>query len=286
MSEEQHQQHHQQQEPTQAVLYGGIIATNKNNNEPTLEQLQQERERLKNIDAQLDKQVNMEEEEGEFDNSTQSFLPQSTMDFQLPPHQAPQPLQQQQQYSSSDSQSQQSQSQDSNTQQQFLQQQNSQNQQQPHPQQQDSSIPGTLTDAERRDQDSRSIYIGNVDYLSTPLELQQHFSSAGIVNRVTILMNKLTGQPKGFAYLEFNDIDGVNKAVATLDGSMFRERELKVMAKRTNIPGISIPRGNLRGRGRGGFRGGRGAFRGGRGGGGFRGGRCGYRGSNPRFNPY
>lgn len=125
-------------------------------------------------------------------------------------------------------------------------------------------------DREKKDIDSRSVYIGNVDYGATPLELQQHFSSAGIVNRVTILMNKFTGQPKGFAYLEFTDIDGVNKAVATLDGTVFRDRELKVSAKRTNIPGISTTnRGGRGGRGgmRGGFRGrgrgrGRGAFRG------------------------
>ncbi|EGW30224.1 uncharacterized protein SPAPADRAFT_144523 [Spathaspora passalidarum NRRL Y-27907] len=134
------------------------------------------------------------------------------------------------------------------------------------------------TDEEKRDVDARSIYIGNVDYGSTPLELQQHFSSCGIVNRVTILMNKHTGQPKGFAYLEFADVDGVNKAVATLDGSMFRDRQLKVSAKRTNIPGIGIKRGAFRG-----GRGGRGSFRGaprgrGRGRGAFRGG--------ARFTPY
>lgn len=140
------------------------------------------------------------------------------------------------------------------------------------------------SEEERRDIDSRSVYIGNVDYGSTPLELQQHFSSGGVVNRVTIPLNKFTGQPKGFAYLEFADIDGVNKAVATLDGSTFRDRELKVCAKRTNVPGMSstnrgggFPRG-------GGFRG-RGGFRGGFRGRGPRGGRGGFRGGS-RFTPY
>lgn len=127
------------------------------------------------------------------------------------------------------------------------------------------------SEEERRDIDTRSVYIGNVDYDATPLELQQHFSSSGVVNRVTILTNKFTGQPKGFAYLEFADVDGVNKAVATLDGSVFRDRELKVSAKRTNVPGMSGGRGRGGPRGRGGFRGrarggrgrGRGAPRGG-----------------------
>ncbi|KAI5970811.1 hypothetical protein CANMA_000230 [Candida margitis] len=142
-----------------------------------------------------------------------------------------------------------------------------------------SSVPSAAQlDAERRESDARSVYIGNVDYPTTPLELQQHFSPAGIVNRVTIMTNKVTGQPKGFAYLEFSDVDGMNKAVATLDGSIFRDRPLKVFPKRTNIPGIHVSKSALRGRGRGGFRG-RGGSRG----------RAGFRGrgrGGPRFNPY
>lgn len=69
------------------------------------------------------------------------------------------------------------------------------------------------------------------------------------------MTNKVTGQPKGFAYLEFSDVDSMNKAVATLDGSIFRDRPLKVLPKRTNIPGVNANRGGLRGRGRAGFRG-------------------------------
>lgn len=133
------------------------------------------------------------------------------------------------------------------------------------------------SEKEKQDIDSRSVYVGNVDYGSTPLELQQHFSSAGVVNRVTLLTNKFTGQPKGYAYVEFTTVDAVEKAVSTLDGTSFRDRDLKVSPKRTNIPGISSTNRG-RGRGRGGFRGrammrggfrGRGMSRGGRGGGRF-----------------
>lgn len=121
------------------------------------------------------------------------------------------------------------------------------------------------------DVDSRSIYVGNVDYGASPEELQKHFQSAGSINRVTILLNKFTGQPKGFAYIEFQEQSSVENSLA-LDDSVFRGRNLKVTPKRTNVPGFI--RG--RGRGRGGFRGGyRGGFRGrgfrgrGRGRGGF-----------------
>ncbi|CAA2993391.1 polyadenylate-binding 2-like [Olea europaea subsp. europaea] len=56
--------------------------------------------------------------------------------------------------------------------------------------------------ANKEEVDSRSIYVGNVDYACTPEEVQQHFQSCGTVNRATILTDKF-GQPKGFAYVEF-----------------------------------------------------------------------------------
>jgi polyadenylate-binding protein 2 len=45
--------------------------------------------------------------------------------------------------------------------------------------------------------DSRSIFVGNVDYSASPEEIQEHFKGVGSINRVTILLDKFTGQPKG-----------------------------------------------------------------------------------------
>ncbi|OZC12896.1 hypothetical protein X798_00531 [Onchocerca flexuosa] len=87
--------------------------------------------------------------------------------------------------------------------------------------------------------DSRSIYVGNVDYYSTAEELKAHFYGCGSVKRVTILTNKFTGHPKGFAYIEFADKEAVQTALV-LDESFFRGRQIKVCAKRTNRPGVSI----------------------------------------------
>lgn len=112
-------------------------------------------------------------------------------------------------------------------------------------------------------QDSRSIYIGNVDYAATPEELHAHFQSCGTINRITILCDKFTGHPKGFAYIEFSEEASVKNAEA-LNESLFRNRLIKVTPKRTNVPGYS-QRGGRGGRGnpRGAFRAARG-FRGGR----------------------
>ena len=51
---------------------------------------------------------------------------------------------------------------------------------------------------DREDVDARSIFVGNVDYGATPEEIQAHFQSAGSINRVTILLDKFTGHPKGW----------------------------------------------------------------------------------------
>ncbi|KAJ1020010.1 hypothetical protein NDA16_004291 [Ustilago loliicola] len=105
------------------------------------------------------------------------------------------------------------------------------------------------TEEEREEVDSRSIYVGNVDYGATPEEVQQHFQSCGTINRVTILCDKFTGHPKGYAYVEFADPSLVANAMV-LNESLFRGRLIKVTAKRTNMPGMAF-RGRGRGRGRG-----------------------------------
>ncbi len=91
------------------------------------------------------------------------------------------------------------------------------------------------SEEEREEVDSRSIYVGNVDYGATPEELQQHFQSCGTINRVTILCDKFTGHPKGYAYVEFADPSLVANAMV-LNESLFRGRLIKVTAKRTNMP--------------------------------------------------
>ncbi|KAL2513626.1 Polyadenylate-binding protein 3 [Forsythia ovata] len=90
--------------------------------------------------------------------------------------------------------------------------------------------------ANKEEVDSRSIFVGNVDYSCTPEEVQQHFQSCGTVNRVTIRTNKY-GQPKGYAYVEFLEPEAVEQAIL-LNESELHGRQLKVSAKRTNIPGM------------------------------------------------
>ncbi|KAL7751883.1 hypothetical protein RI367_002883 [Sorochytrium milnesiophthora] len=153
-------------------------------------------------------------------------------------------------------------------------------------------------DLAKADADARSIYVGNVDYAVTPEQLQELFQPCGAINRITIVCDKFTGHPKGFAYVEFTSTDSI-AAANELNDKELNGRAIKVTPKRTNLPGLGKARGRGRGRGRGGFgyapRGGYGAYGGAYGGGyqpyaprgGYRGGRGGYRGARGGgFAPY
>ncbi|KAL6213448.1 hypothetical protein ACLB2K_012895 [Fragaria x ananassa] len=74
-----------------------------------------------------------------------------------------------------------------------------------------------------------------VAYACTPEEVHQHFKSYRTVNRVTMLTDKC-GQPKGFAYVEFPEAEAFQEALA-LNKSELHGRPLKVLPKRTNVPG-------------------------------------------------
>ncbi|MCD7472504.1 hypothetical protein HAX54_013761 [Datura stramonium] len=93
----------------------------------------------------------------------------------------------------------------------------------------------SASQAEKEEVDSRSIYVGNIT-LARAEEVQQHFQSCGTVNRVTILTDKF-GQPKGYAYVEFVEMEAVQNALL-LNESELHGRQLKVSAKRTNVPGM------------------------------------------------
>ncbi|KAM0830121.1 hypothetical protein ACQ4PT_066422 [Festuca glaucescens] len=80
-----------------------------------------------------------------------------------------------------------------------------------------------------------------VDYTYLPEEVQQHFEDCGTVNRVTILTDNF-GHPKGYAYVEFLEVEAVQNALL-LNDTELHERRLKVCPKRTNIPGMNHPRG-------------------------------------------
>ena len=108
----------------------------------------------------------------------------------------------------------------------------------------------------------KNIYVGNLSYDATEDQVRSMFEQYGAVDRVSIVTDRDTGQPRGFAFVEMTDDDSASKAMDALNGMNLGGRNLTVNEAR---PKGDRPRG---GGGGGGGRGGFGGGGGGRGGGG------------------
>lgn len=72
------------------------------------------------------------------------------------------------------------------------------------------------------------IFVGNLSWEATEGELNELFSDAGQVSSVKIVTDRLTRQPKGFAFVEMATDEDALKAITALNGTMLRERALTV----------------------------------------------------------
>ena len=101
-----------------------------------------------------------------------------------------------------------------------------------------------------------NIYVGNLARQVTDEELRQAFEEFGQVAEARIIMDKFSGESKGFGFVEMPSKEEAEKAIEEMNGKDLKGRELNVNEAR--------PKTDRGGGGRGG-RGGRGG--GGRGGG-------------------
>ena len=74
----------------------------------------------------------------------------------------------------------------------------------------------------------KKIYVGNLNYRTTAEGLEGLFSSYGEVAGVTIVSDRETQQPLGFAFVEMATQEGATQAITELDGKEFEGRRLRV----------------------------------------------------------
>ena len=85
----------------------------------------------------------------------------------------------------------------------------------------------------------KSIYVGNLSHSVTEGALRSLFEAYGAVERVSIMTDPETGQPRGFGFVDMtNDADAV-KAIAALDRTDLEGRTVNVTEARpkTDRPG-------------------------------------------------
>jgi cold-inducible RNA-binding protein len=109
-----------------------------------------------------------------------------------------------------------------------------------------------------------NIYVGNLSREVTEDELRTEFEVFGKVASLTIIKDRISGESRGFGFVEMPDKVEAQAAINSLNGKEMKGRTLTVNEGR---PKTDDRRGGRGGGGRGGDRGG-----GGRGGGGFGGG--------------
>jgi RNA recognition motif-containing protein len=86
------------------------------------------------------------------------------------------------------------------------------------------------------------LYVGNLSYETTEVDLRSLFTEAGTVNEVAVIKDRDTGSSKGFAFVTMNTPEEANKAIEQFNGKNLGSRELKVnLAK----PREERPRSNF-----------------------------------------
>ena len=120
---------------------------------------------------------------------------------------------------------------------------------------------------------AKRLYVGGLPYAATEGEVEELFASMGAVKSVSIVMDRTTGQSKGFGFVEMSTDAEAEAAINSLNGTMMNGRRLTVNEAR---PREERPRGG--GGGGGGYGGGGGGGGYGGGGGGRGGGGGGYGG--------
>ena len=76
---------------------------------------------------------------------------------------------------------------------------------------------------------SSSLFVRNVSYDSKPEDIRKLFSRYGYVRDVYIPLDYYTREPRGFAYVEFEDARDATDAMEELDGHRLHERELEIV---------------------------------------------------------
>lgn len=97
----------------------------------------------------------------------------------------------------------------------------------------------------------KNIFVGNLSFKTTEHDIRSLFESHGAVDRVNVVTDRDTGQPRGFAFVEMHDDAEGERAIAALNGQDVDGRTLNINEARPKTAG-----GGGGGRDRGGSGGG------------------------------
>ncbi len=74
----------------------------------------------------------------------------------------------------------------------------------------------------------KNIFVGNLSFGATEQSIRSLFENHGTVDRVNVVTDRDTGQPRGFAFVEMSDNAAGDNAIAALNGQDLDGRTLTV----------------------------------------------------------
>ena len=84
---------------------------------------------------------------------------------------------------------------------------------------------------------STKLYIGNLPFDITEEDLRTMLSAHGPVNEIAVVMDKVTGKPRGFAFVTMNTPEAATAAIQALNGKDYKGRALTVNEARPREEG-------------------------------------------------
>ena len=82
----------------------------------------------------------------------------------------------------------------------------------------------------------KKVFVGNLPFSATEEEVRSLFAEFGEVQRVSIITDRDTGKPRGFAFVEMPQDDEAQRAITALNGKQLGGRALNVNEARPKEP--------------------------------------------------
>jgi len=84
---------------------------------------------------------------------------------------------------------------------------------------------------------AKRLYVGNLAYSVTEADLREVFTETGTVADVKVVLDRESGRPRGFAFVEMSTDDEAAKAMQTLNGREIQGRAISVSEARERSGG-------------------------------------------------
>jgi RNA recognition motif-containing protein len=74
----------------------------------------------------------------------------------------------------------------------------------------------------------QKVFVGNMSFDTTREELQELFAQAGEITEVVVPTDRMSGRPRGFAFVTFASDEAAAAAIQKMDGQLLGGRNLRV----------------------------------------------------------